>query len=585
MRPSSAYQALRESSAWRRLIAGLGAFRRDEEGAVAVLVAAAIIPLIGALGLATDTARGYMVKARLSQALDAAALAGGKNIFGADRDADIRMFFDANFPPGTLGADVSVLDITVNEDKTVLGISATATINTTFMRVLGQDELTVAASTEVSRQIDQLDVVLSIDTSGSMGSPYSKIEGARDAAEDLVDILFGANEVSPTVEIDGVVYDLLNVGVVNWNAKVNVTLAGEAFDPALTTSETVTPAFVNPVTGASQDRLYFANNSPVPLLSAPDASWKGCVYARYSGDANRYSGDPVTVSDNTNDADLSLGQVTVGSKQWVGWEPIVTLEGEPRDGKWRNSPTDEPWGSDWYNRDRNCYASLWNDSSLNESSGPDDYPEDAPDRPAYWSQARSSIGWNTECTRCPQVGILPLTTVKQTVIDLVQGLEPDGNTNIPQGLAWAWEVLMPGVPFDEAAEAVPFPRQRAIVLLTDGETVGGNGDAYKGRFGSGSTAGTTSHSAHGYLPSPPDAANTRNNLNNRLKRLAANIKAQGITLYVIQFDNDSETLTNLLKAVATQPNEPYYYNAPTEAELKLAFQQIANNLSKLRLSK
>src|SRR5690606_18810747 len=159
--------------------AGLGAFRRDEEGAVAVLVAAAIIPLIGALGLATDTARGYMVKARLSQALDAAALAGGKNIFGTDRDADIQMFFDANFPPGTLGADVSALAITVNADKTVLGISATATINTTFMRVLGLNELTVAASTEVSRQIDQLDVVLSIDTSGSMGSPYSKIEGAR----------------------------------------------------------------------------------------------------------------------------------------------------------------------------------------------------------------------------------------------------------------------------------------------------------------------------------------------------------------------------------------------------------------------
>lgn len=585
MRPFSAYRALRESAGWRRLIAGLDAFRRDEEGAVAILVAAAVIPLIGALGLATDTARGYMVKARLSQALDAAALAGGKNIFGADRDADIQMFFDANFPPGTLGADVSALDITVNDDKTVLGISATATINTTFMRVLGLDELTVAASTEVSRQIDQLDVVLSIDTSGSMGSPYSKIEGARDAAEDLVEILFGANEVSPTVEIEGTTYALLNVGVVNWNAKVNVTLAGEAFDPALTTSQTVTPAFVNPVTGLSQDRLYFANNSPVPLLAPPDAEWRGCVYARYAGDANRYTGDPVTVSDNTNDADLSLGPVTVGGKQWLGWEPIVTLEGEPRDGRWRHSPTDEPWGTDWYNRDRTCYASLWNDTSLNRTYGPDNYPEKADVRPAHWSQARSSIGWSTECTACPQVGILPLTTVKQTVIDLVQDLEPEGNTNIPQGLAWAWEVLMPGAPFDEAVETVPFPRQRAIVLLTDGETVGGNGDAYKGRFGSGSGAGTTSNSAHGYLPSPPDVANTRNNLNNRLKRLAANIKAQGITLYVIQFDNNSATLTNLLKAVATQPNEPYYYNAPTEAELRLAFQQIANNLSKLRLSK
>jgi Flp pilus assembly protein TadG len=548
-----------------RLSAGLRAFQRDEQGAVAVLVAVAAIPLIGALGLATDTARGYIVKARLSQALDAAALAGGKNMFGTDRDADIEMFFDANFPPGFMGATVSPLAIEDNDDKTVLSVNATATIDTTFMRVLGFDDLTVAAATEVSRQIDQLDVVLSIDTSGSMGSPYSKIESARDAAKDLVGILFGSNTVSPTVTIEGVTYDLLNIGVVNWNAKVNVTVADVAYDSALTTSETVT-SFTNPVTGAAQDQLYFANNSPVPLLSPPDADWQGCVYARYTGDST-------STSDNTNDADMSLGQVTVGTKEWLGWEPIPTLEGEPRSGQWSS-------GS-WEGQDRNCHGAYWNDSDHSNSS----YPGPVPDRPGHWAQARPDINWTTECTSCPDVGILPLTTIRQTVDDLIDDLEPDGNTNIPQGLAWAWEVLMPSVPFDEAEATVPFARQRAIVLLTDGENHGGNGDAYKGRFGSGTGAGTTTNSAHGYLPSPPDAANTRNNLNNRLKRLAANIKAQGIKLYVIQFDNNTTTLTNLLKAVASEPNAPYYYNAPTEAELKTAFQQIANNLSKLRLSK
>lgn len=557
---------------FRRIGACLRAFRRDEKGAVAILVAAAAVPLIAALGLATDTARGYIVKARLSQALDAAALAGGKNIFGTDRDADIEMFFDANFPPGFMGATVSPLAITVNDDKTVLSVNATATIDTTFMRVLGFEDLTVVAATEVSRQIDQLDVVLSIDTSGSMGTPYSKIEGARDAAEDLVDILFGSNTVSPTVDIEGVTYNLLNIGVVNWNAKVNVTVAGEDFDSALTTSQIV-PSFTNPVTGVAQDRLYFANNSPVPLLAPPDADWEGCVYARYTGDA-------LASSINTNDADLSLGPVTVGTKQWLGWEAIPTFEGEEWDGQWRDPPTYEPSGTGWRSSSRSCYGAYWNDNNT-------DQPASMPAVPSYWARAQPSISnpGSSDCTRCPNIGILPLTTVKQTVVDLIQDLEPDGNTNIPQGLAWAWEVLMPGVPFDQAAETVPFARQRAIVLLTDGEIVGGNGDAYKGRFGSGSGAGTTTNSAHGFMPSPPDAANTRNNLNNRLKRLAANIKAQGIKLYVIQFDNDSTTLTNLLKAVASEPNAPYYYDAPTVAELQTAFQQIANNLSKLRLSK
>ena len=81
-----------------RLANKLGLFRLDQRGSVAVIVGAAIIPLIGALGLATDTARGYLVKARLSQALDAAALAGGKVYFSTQRDADIKKYFAANFP-------------------------------------------------------------------------------------------------------------------------------------------------------------------------------------------------------------------------------------------------------------------------------------------------------------------------------------------------------------------------------------------------------------------------------------------------------------------------------------------------------
>ena len=263
-------------------MARLRAFSRDDEGAVAVLVAAAVIPLVAALGLATDTARGYMLKARLSQALDAAALAGGKNIFSAERDDDIQMFFDANFPPGLMGATITPLVITDNPDKTKLGVSASATIETTFMRVLGFETMTVAAETEVSRQVDQLDLVLSVDTSGSMGSPMSKIEDAQDAAEDLVDILFGDNAVSPTITVAGTTYNLLNIGNVNWNAKANVTVIGQAFDSASTTSTTV-PQFINPVTGAAQTTIYYANNSPVPLLSPPVSNWPGCVYARYTG--------------------------------------------------------------------------------------------------------------------------------------------------------------------------------------------------------------------------------------------------------------------------------------------------------------
>ena len=56
-------------NSWKRLVRRFAGNRR---GSIAVFLAVATIPLIGFLGAATDAARGYMVKARLSQALDAA---------------------------------------------------------------------------------------------------------------------------------------------------------------------------------------------------------------------------------------------------------------------------------------------------------------------------------------------------------------------------------------------------------------------------------------------------------------------------------------------------------------------------------
>lgn len=569
---------LRSSSVrWRQLRASIAAFAENRRGAVAAFLAAAIIPLVGALGLATDTARGYMVKAKLGEALDAAALAGGRNIFSVNRDADINMYFAANFPEGFMDAELDGPEIEVNEDETVLRLTATATIPTTFMRVLGFNTMTIAAETEVTRSVDMLDLVLSIDMSGSMGTPMTKIAAARTAALDLIGILYGTNTEAPTYTVDGTTYHLLNIGLVTWNAKANVKTDSitAAYDPALNTTTTVT-AFTNPVTlAAGQTLIYDTNISEVPLLKAPAAGWTGCVYQRYVGD-----------SDKTNDADLSRGPVTVGDKTWLGWYPIDPLEGEPRSGTWQAPPhaDNEPAGGyNWRGTNRSCYGAYWNDNKDDPN-----HPVAVPSQPSWWHRAAPTINTaqSNDCVVCLSHGITPLNHSRATIEAAINALiTPAGNTNIPSGLAWAWEVLMPGVPFDQALVDVPFPRQRAIVLLTDGQIVGGNGDAYMGRFGEGENAGTTTNSAHGFLPSPPDLANTRNNLNNRLKRLAANVKAEGISLYVIQFEEDNPALITLLQAVATEPNAPFYYFAPTATELSEAFQAIAANLSKLRISK
>ena len=71
----------------------------------------------------------------------------------------------------------------------------------------------------------------------------------------------------------------------------------------------------------------------------------------------------------------------------------------------------------------------------------------------------------------------------------------------------------------------------------------------------------------------------------RLQELATNIKATGVKIYVIQFYYSSGTLQTLLKSVASSQDSPYYHFAPDAAALNTVFQEVANHLSELRLSK
>ena len=94
------------------------------------------------------------------------------------------MFFNANFPAGYMNATVSGPHISVDELDERLTLTASADIPTTLMRVLGFDTLTVSATTEITRQMQALDVVIAIDMSGSMGSSSgatTRIAAARDA--------------------------------------------------------------------------------------------------------------------------------------------------------------------------------------------------------------------------------------------------------------------------------------------------------------------------------------------------------------------------------------------------------------------
>ncbi len=167
--------------------------RKNNQGAVSVLFGFSVVAVVGFLGLATDAGRGYIAKARLGQAVDAAALAGGKAINQPWRDDEIRKYFEANFPNDYMDSVLVDFDIEAGDGNEQLTISATARIPTTFMRIVNVDTMKVSARSVVRRSVRGLELALIMDNTGSMRSGQ-KIQTMKAAATDLVNILYGEKE-------------------------------------------------------------------------------------------------------------------------------------------------------------------------------------------------------------------------------------------------------------------------------------------------------------------------------------------------------------------------------------------------------
>lgn len=127
--------------------------RRSGRRLALALIAALGLPLAVGAGYTMETVRGYAVQARLAQAVDAAALAGGRVMFDDQRDGHIRTFFDNAFSKGFLGAHAATLRIEDDSRSGVLTVHGRATVKALFTRVLGGSDLVVEAQSVVRRNV------------------------------------------------------------------------------------------------------------------------------------------------------------------------------------------------------------------------------------------------------------------------------------------------------------------------------------------------------------------------------------------------------------------------------------------------
>lgn len=202
-----------------------------------IMVSTVLVPITG---LAIDGGRGYLVRLKLSTAVDGASLATGR-LLGTPPGASVatqtnyatdtaQQFLAANFPKGFFGSsligsgNVCIDPGTDNSDPCKVGnggklqtykirtvaVSASAQMPTFFIRILGFPTVTVNAAGVAQRR--DVRVIVVVDRSSSMKTFYtangigSSPPGIQDMIWNFVNSFSGSGEIGGRDEVGLVVF-------------------------------------------------------------------------------------------------------------------------------------------------------------------------------------------------------------------------------------------------------------------------------------------------------------------------------------------------------------------------------------------
>lgn len=185
-------------------------FERQTSGSVALLFASSIVLLLGITGMAVDFGREYYVRVKLQSALDAALFAGARAKAGGATNIDevIHTAFAANW--GGYGTSIPSLSYQVQSSGAITG-NATVPVPATLTAALGFSSFTAEAESGVAFGVGEVEVVLALDTTGSMAG--AKLDGAKAAAKDLIDKLSATTGSSSRLKMSLVPFsNYVNVG-------------------------------------------------------------------------------------------------------------------------------------------------------------------------------------------------------------------------------------------------------------------------------------------------------------------------------------------------------------------------------------
>ncbi len=511
-------------------------FLRDRRGNVAMLFAIAIIPLMGSVGMAIDYSRFAQERTRLGDALDAAVLSVGSQPAMPDNKA-----FDAvNAWIGMhMKSDPYVLDSVVQNGDGITG-KAHIDVPMTLSRVLGVGEITAAVTSQVMRTLGKVELVMVLDNTGSMSG--TKIATLITAANKLVDSLAKAAKDPAS----------LRIGLVPFSQTVNIgpTYQNAAWIDAAGKSAAAKSLFL----GQQVNRF--------DLFKKLGKSWKGCVETRAMPYETSETYDP-KVADSlyvpyfAPDEPGARGAKTY-SNSYIDDASLVAIA------KALNAVIPQNTAWKYLQGDTQKYV-----TGVKQQTGDTDFGYE--------------YGPNSGCEIAP---LQRLTSDTGAVKKAINAMIAQGNTDIPVGLEWGWNVLSPVGPFADGKPYSDGEWSKVIVLMTDGNNENNEGNASDQSYYAG-----PGYIWQGRMGATQGSKTTRTQLrDDRLAALCANVKAAGkanpkdadnVTIYTIRVEVKNGS-SQVLQKCASDPNK--FYDVQNVNQLVSVFQDIGGSIQKLRIA-
>lgn len=503
-------------------------FLRDRRGNYAMMTVIAMVPIMGGLAIAVDVGEMSRERQMMLNSLDAAGIATARQIVSGASEESLKAyakdFFESNLGEVNAGkTNLTVTLPTLQAGGGTLKLCATLDYDPYFVPAFQElinapksEDIKTADCTEI-RLKNTLEVALVLDNSGSMseygpGSGQKRMTLLKTAAKQLVDTL--ALQAKMMTQLEKPVQFALvpfaasvNVGPTNGGAPwmdtqglspahhenfdwSKLNLAADKYAQQVgdqwfkrgdgwpedernevltrftlykdmkkvsdrewveTGKEWVCTKYKN---GTCKEGYYKSIGYYDETISTY-SSWQGCVEAR-----------PYPF--NVNDAAADAGYSEIGVQFGDGASLFVPMFAPDEPG--------EPWEVAGETHDSiNSTNSWWNDGGL-DGTGTNKAKQRLKNMKKYYEVRPYGVstsqgkGPNYSCTTNP---ITPLTDVTneeglESVKGAIDAMAANGNTNVPEGLAWGWRAVSSGEPFTEGRPDNEKGNDKVVIVLTDG---------------------------------------------------------------------------------------------------------------------